>query len=98
MSLLGEMRRRNIFKISLAYAITSWLIFQIAGLVILTYDAPDWLMQALALLLILLFPVVVLLSWAYELKPADGFSNNIGEKLNRIVLILTGIGLIFFAV
>ena len=55
-------------------------------------------MQALVLLLILLFPVVVLLSWAYELKPADGFSNNIGERLNRIVLILVGMGLIIFAI
>ena len=98
MSLLGEMRRRNIFKISLAYAIASWLIFQIGELIVLNYDTPDWIMQGLVLLLILLFPVVVLLSWAYELEPADGFTSNIGEKLNRIVLILVGIGLIFFSV
>ena len=55
MALLGEMRRRNIFKVSLAYAIISWLIVQIADIILPTFAAPEWIMQVLVVMLILLF-------------------------------------------
>ena len=76
MSLLGEMRRRNILKISLAYAIFAFLSVRIVEAVVTIFDAPEWIVQALVLLLILLFPVIVLLSWAYELKPDNVESTN----------------------
>ena len=65
MALLGEMRRRNIFKVSLAYEIVSWLIVQIAYELLPTFNVQQWIMQALVLVLILLFPIAVLLSWAF---------------------------------
>ena len=107
MALLGEMRRRNIFKVSLAYATVSWLIVQVAGVLLPVFNAPQWIVQALVLMLILFFPVTVLLSWAYELTP-EGFkatadvdrtqsiTSRTGKKLNRVVIVLLSLAALFF--
>lgn len=106
MPLLGEMRRRNIFKVSLAYAIVSWLIVQVADVILPAFNAPQWIMQVLVLMLILLFPIAVLLSWAYELTP-EGFKAtadvdrtqsitvNTGKKLNHVVIVLLSLAVLF---
>ena len=106
MALLGEMRRRNIFKVSLAYAIVSWLIVQVADVILPVFVAPQWIMQVLVLMLILLFPIAVLLSWAYELTP-EGFKATAdvdrtqsitiktGRKLNHIVIVLLSLAVLF---
>jgi len=106
MALLGEMRRRNIFKVSLAYALVSWLIVQVADVLLPTFNAPQWVMQVLVLVLILLFPIAVLLSWAFELTP-EGFkatadvdrtqsiTYRTGRKLNHIVIFLLAVAVVF---
>ena len=109
MALLGEMRRRNIFKVSLAYMITAWLIIQIADVLFPTFGAPPWVMQVLVLGLILMFPIAVLLSWAFELTP-EGFKATAdvdktqsitittGRKLNHIVTGLLGTAVVFLVI
>jgi serine/threonine-protein kinase len=109
MPLFGELRRRNIFKVSLAYAIVSWLIVQVADIVLPVFHAPPWVMQILVLLLILIFPIAVLLAWAYELTP-EGFkpSSDVdktqsitvrtGQKLNHAVVVLLATAVIFLVV
>ena len=109
MPLFGELRRRNIFKVSLAYAIISWLIVQVADIVLPAFSAPFWAMQVLILFLILAFPIAVLLAWAYELTP-EGFKATVdvdrtqsitlrtGQKLNHIVVILLSIAVVFLIV
>ena len=99
MALLGEMRRRNIFKVSLAYAIVSWLVVQVADVLLPVFNAPQWIMQVLVLVLILIFPIAVLLAWAYELTPSgfkptadvdrtQSITIRTGQKLNHIVVFL----------
>ena len=109
MPLFGELRRRNIFKVSLAYAIVSWLIVQIADILLPVFNAPSWLLQALVLLLIFFFPIAVLLAWAYELTP-EGFKPTAevdrqqsitvrtGRKLNHIVVVSLSIAVVFLVV
>ena len=109
MALLGEMRRRNIFKVSLAYAIVSWLVVQIADVILPTFNAPQWIMQVLVLLLILVFPIAVLLSWAYELTP-EGFKATAdvdrtqsitittGRRLNHVVIFLLSLAVVFLVI
>ena len=106
MPILGEMRRRNIFKVSLAYAIVSWLIVQVADVILPTFNAPQWVMQVVVVMLILMFPIAVLLSWAYELTP-EGFKATAdvdrtqsitvrtGKKLNHIVIFLLTLAIVF---
>jgi len=106
---LGELRRRNIFKVSLAYAIVSWLLVQIADVALPTFNAPTWVMQVLILLLMLAFPIAVLLAWAYELTPTGLVSTadvdrtqsitvQTGKKLNFIVIALLGIAVAYLAI
>lgn len=106
---LGELRRRNIFKVSLAYAIVSWLLVQIADVILPTFNAPDWVMQVLILFLILAFPVAVLLAWAYELTPTglvatadvdrtQSITVQTGRKLNHIVIALLSIAVVFLII
>jgi len=69
MSLLGELQRRNVFKVAVAYAIVGWLLIQVAGTVLPIFEAPRWIIQVFTFLVFLGFPLALLLSWAYELTP-----------------------------
>jgi TolB-like protein len=105
MALVGELRRRNIFKVSLAYMIVSWITVQVADVILPTFQAPDWVMQVLVLFLILAFPVAVLLAWAFELTPqglkptsdvdqTQSIRVETGQKLNHVVIALLGIAVV----
>lgn len=105
MALVGELRRRNIFKVSLAYMIVSWITVQVADVILPTFQAPDWVMQVLVLFLILAFPVAVLLAWAFDLTPqglkptsdvdqTQSITVETGQKLNHVVIALLGIAVV----
>ena len=109
MALLGEMRRRNVFKVSLAYALVSWLVVQVADVLLPTFNAPQWIMQIMVLMLILLFPIAVLLAWAYELTPtgfvptaevdrSQSITVRTGQKLNHIVILLLAAAVVFLVI
>ena len=68
-SFFQELKRRNVYKVAVAYGITAWLLAQIASLAANTFDAPSWIMQMILILLIIGLPIAVLLAWAYEMTP-----------------------------
>ncbi|MEX0962504.1 MAG: hypothetical protein WDZ52_00480 [Pseudohongiellaceae bacterium] len=70
MSFIEEFKRRNIFKVSVAYAIVAWLLIQVADTLLPAFEAPDWVLRVFALVVILGFPLAILLAWAFELTPA----------------------------
>ena len=70
-SFIEELRYRNVFRVSIAYTVISWLIAQVADLVFDAFDLPSAFMQMVIILLVLGFPVAVFLAWAFELTP-DG--------------------------
>ena len=109
MSLFGELRRRNVFRVSAAYLILSWLLIQIADVMLPTFGAPSWVMQVLVLFLALGFPVAILLAWAFEMTPdgirptssvanLPGNSPQSGQRLNYIVISLLAIAVVFMVV
>jgi len=69
LSLWSELQRRNVVRVGVAYAVFGWLLIQVADVVLPTFDAPRWMMQALISAVILGFPVAVVLAWIYELTP-----------------------------
>lgn len=69
MSLLGELRRRNVIRVALAYAVIAWFIVQAADILLGNFGAPAWVFKTLTSLLALGFPLVLFLSWAYDLTP-----------------------------
>jgi ketosteroid isomerase-like protein len=68
-SLFAELRRRNVFRVALTYAVVAWLLIQIASVFLLMVDAPEWMITAFVVLLGLGFAVALFVSWAYEMTP-----------------------------
>ncbi|MEY2507186.1 MAG: hypothetical protein QOH01_1515 [Verrucomicrobiota bacterium] len=68
-SFFAELRRRNVYRVAVAYAIVSWLIIQIASSTFPVLEIPSWCVRLVIVLLVLGFPVAVILGWAYELTP-----------------------------
>jgi ketosteroid isomerase-like protein len=68
-SLFSELRRRNVFRVALTYAVVAWLLIEIAAVLLPMLDAPEWLITAFVVLLALGFAVALFVSWAFEMTP-----------------------------
>jgi hypothetical protein len=65
----AELKRRNVYKVAVAYAVVGWLVVQIASTLLPTFHAPEWVLQTLVVLVALGFPIALVLAWAFELSP-----------------------------
>src|SRR5436309_4124257 len=65
----GELKRRNVYKVAVAYAIVGWLVMQIASTVVPALHLSDAITSAVVLLVILGFPIALIIAWAFELTP-----------------------------
>jgi ketosteroid isomerase-like protein len=68
-SLFSELRRRNVFRVALTYAVVAWLLIEIASVLLPLVDAPESIITALVVLLALGFLVALFISWAFEMTP-----------------------------
>src|SRR4051794_33279578 len=68
-SFFAELKRRNVYKVAITYAVVAWLLIQAASILFPTFDAPPWVMKALVVLLALGFVLAVFVSWAFEATP-----------------------------
>jgi len=89
MSLFNELKRRNVFRVVIAYAIVAWLVMQIADVVLNNIIAPDWVFQVLMLFLAVGLPIAVIFAWAYELTP-EGIKKEKDVDRSRSVTRQTG--------
>ena len=64
-----ELKRRNVYKVAVAYAVVAWLLIQIATQVFPFFDMPNWSVRLVVLLLVVGFPIALILAWAFELTP-----------------------------
>jgi TolB-like protein/tetratricopeptide (TPR) repeat protein len=69
MSLFDELKRRNVFRIAVAYTVIAWLLAQVADLAFDNFGAPDWVPKSVLFILILGFPLAVFFAWAFEMTP-----------------------------
>lgn len=67
--LIEELKRRNVFRVGLAYAVIAWLILQVSGLVVPYLGLPQWTMPFLIFILAIGFPLILVFAWAFELTP-----------------------------
>src|SRR3954470_3385767 len=65
----AELKRRNVYKVAVAYGVVGWLAVQVATSVLPTFHAPDWVAQTLIVLVLLGFPVALIIAWAFEMTP-----------------------------
>ena len=78
----AELRRRNVHKVTLAYAVIAWLLIQLALIPVL--EAPSWTIKTLIVLLLLGFAVVVFISWAFEATP-EGMKRTADLSPNEVL-------------
>ena len=103
MALFSELRRRNVLKVALLYALASLLVFWIVGGTLINIGAPEWANAFVLLVLLIGFPVALIFAWAYEITPA-GLKKSLdvdqtqsivfktGQKLNAAVAVLGVLG------
>jgi TolB-like protein/Flp pilus assembly protein TadD len=65
----AELKRRNVYKVAVAYLVVAWLVIQAASILLPTFEAPAWVMKAFVVLLALGLVLAVCISWAFEMTP-----------------------------
>jgi TolB-like protein/Tfp pilus assembly protein PilF len=65
----SELKRRNVYKVAIAYGVVAWLLMQVASQIFPFFELPNWAVRLVVLLLIIGFPVALILAWAFELTP-----------------------------
>ena len=101
--LFQELKRRNVFRVAIAYLAVAWLILQAADIVLDNIAAPDWLMQAVMFFMVIGFPIAVIFAWAFEMTPegikkeaevdrSTSIVEDTGKKLNRVITGVLGCG------
>lgn len=68
-SFFSELKRRNVYKVAVAYAVIAWLLIQAASILFPTYEAPSWVMKVFVAVLALGFPIALVIAWAFEMTP-----------------------------
>ena len=81
---LAELKRRQVYKVAVAYAVVAWLLIQAASIVFPTFEAPAWVMKVAIALVALGFPVALILAWAVELTP-EGMKRTENVGPNEVI-------------
>ena len=92
----AELKRRNVYKVAVAYAVVSWLLLQAASIFFPAFDAPAWVMKIFIIVVIFGFPVALIFSWAFEITP-EGIkleseieqSKSIARRTGRKIVAVT---------
>jgi serine/threonine-protein kinase len=79
----GELKRRNVYKVAIAYAVIAWLLIQIATQTFPFFEIPNWIVRAVIVLLLLGFPVALVIAWAFELTPEGLKRTEVADELPR---------------
>jgi adenylate cyclase len=79
MNLLKQLKERSIVQVSVVYLAVAWVLVQVADTFFDTFNAPEWVMKALIVLLGAGFPVAVILAWAQGLRSRDSVHKEPGE-------------------
>ena len=66
---LAELKRRNVYKVAVAYAVIAWLLIQAASILFPTFEAPAWIMKVFVVVIAAGFVVALVFAWAFEMTP-----------------------------
>src|SRR3954451_11416100 len=77
----AELKRRNVYKVAVAYAVVGWLVMQVAATIVPALHLPDAFTSAVVVVTLLGVPVALVLAWAFELTP---------EGIKRVEDVLPG--------
>jgi TolB-like protein/lipoprotein NlpI len=107
MSLFAELKRRNVFRVGIAYIVLAWLLLQVGDTLAPALHLPEWINSALAFFLILGFPLAIFFAWAFEMTPEGlklekdvdrdaSITPVTGRKLDRTIIVMLVFALGYF--
>src|SRR5438552_2482065 len=79
----AELKRRNVYKVAVAYAVVAWLLIQAASILFPTFEAPGWMMKVFVAIVAAGFPIALILAWAFELTPEGLKRTEFTDELPR---------------
>ena len=85
----AELKRRNVYKVAVAYAVVAWLLIQAASILLPTFEAPAWVMKVFVAVLVFGFPVALIFSWAFEIT-SEGIKLESEIEPNKSITAHTG--------
>ena len=106
MSFFDELKRRNVFRVGIAYVVAAWVLLQVVDLVFEYIAAPAWIMQLFMLALVIGLPLVLILAWVFELTPegikletavdpTQSVAPQTGRKLDRVIILFLVLAVAF---
>src|SRR4026208_1334973 len=93
----AELKRRNVYKVAIAYAVVAWLLMQIATQVFPFLEIPNWAIRLVIMLIVIGFPIALVIAWAFELTP-EGIKRAEDVDLSKSLTRKTGRKLDFFII
>jgi TolB-like protein len=108
LSFFEELKRRNVFRVGIAYVISAWVLLQFVDLVLENIQAPDWVIKVFMLALAVGFPLAIFFAWAFEMTPegikkekdvdrSRSIAPQTGRKLDRSIIVILLIAVVYFA-
>jgi TolB-like protein/tetratricopeptide (TPR) repeat protein len=109
MPFIAELKRRNVFRVGVAYAIVAWLLLEVASVILPALHLPDWALTLLVVFVVAGFPLALILAWAFELTPegikreaevdrTESTTHVTGRKLDFAIIGLLAVAVVYFAV
>ena len=108
MSFFSELKRRNVFKVTIAYIVMAWLVMQVADVILNNVGAPNWVFHVILLLLGIGLLFAIFFAWAFELTPegikkekeidrTQSITHITARKLNFLIIVVMAVALGYFA-
>ncbi len=106
--LFGELKRRNVYRVAIAYGVVAWLLIQIATQVFPFFEIPSWCVRLVVLVIACAFPLALICAWAFELTPeglkrtdevapAKSITRSTGRKLDFVIIAVLLLVIAVFA-
>ena len=107
--LFEELKRRNVFRVGIAYLVAAWLLLQVVDVLTPIFELPLWAPRLIVLILVVGFVVALIVAWAYELTPdgirrekdidrAESITHKTGRKLDFLIIGIMALALAYFVV
>ena len=108
MSLIQELKRRNVIRVAVAYSVIGWVLAQVAEFAFENFGAPDWVLKSVVVILLLGLPIAIVFAWAFEMTPegikrekevdrSQSITPQTGKKLDRVIIGVLAVALAWFA-
>ncbi len=105
MSFIGELKRRNVFRVAAAYLLAAWVLLQAIDFVLDAISAPNWILQVFIMAAVAGFVIVLVFSWVFEMTPegikrekdidrTQSITPQTGRKLDRVIIAFLAVAVV----